>query len=97
MELDKEIEKEISVIESNEQGVKIKLIAKSSVKPKVDKNKIIDDLKSMNWEEGQEYLKNYEFSEKETKIEFLPEKFPEFLKRFPKRQGGVMISVLNVN
>ncbi len=97
LELDKEIEKEISVIESNEQGVKIKLIAKSSVKPKVDKNKIIDDLKSMNWEEGQEYLKNYEFSEKETKIEFLPEKFPEFLKRFPKRQGGVMISVLNVN
>ena len=47
LELDKEIEKEISVIESNEQGVKIKLIAKSSVKPKVDKNKIVDDLKSI--------------------------------------------------
>ena len=48
LELDKEIEKEISVIESNEQGVKIKLIAKSSVKPKVDKNNIVYYLNSMN-------------------------------------------------
>lgn len=94
LELDTDVEKEISVVENNTQGIKIKLVAKSSVKPKVDKEDILKTLRGMKWEEGQEYLKTVKFSEKETKVEFSPENFPEFLKKFPKRQGGILISVI---
>jgi hypothetical protein len=97
LELDDEIEKEISVVESNAQGISIKLVAKSAVKPKVDTEEILSELQNMNWEEGQKYLKSLEFSEKETRIEFYPEWFPEGLKRFPKRQGGVLITISNIN
>jgi hypothetical protein len=97
LELDSDIEKDVSVAENNAQGIKIKLVAKSSVKPKVDKEEILNELKTKNWEEGQKYLKDLEFSDKETNVEFLPENFPEYLRRFPKRQGGVLISVVNVN
>ncbi len=97
LELDKDISKEISVVESNSQGIKIKLIAKSSVKPKVNKEDILEELKEKDWKSGQDYLKSLEFSDKETRIEFIPENFPEWLRSFPKRRGGVMITVVNVN
>jgi hypothetical protein len=96
LELDEDIEKEISVVEINAQGVRIKLIARSSVKPTVDRDSIAEELKDMNWEEGNSYLKDLSFSEKETRVEFLPEWFPEGLRYFPKRRGGVMISVKDV-
>jgi len=95
--LDKEIEKEITVVESNAQGISIKLVASSTVKPKVDTDDILSELKTKKWEEGKEYLQSLEFSEKETRVEFFPEWFPEGLKRFPKRQGGVLITIGNVN
>jgi hypothetical protein len=97
LELDKEIEKEISVVESNAEEISIKLVARSAVKPKVDTEEILSELKTMNWEEGQEYLKSLEFSEKETRVEFYPEWFPEGLRMFPKRQGGVLITISNIN
>lgn len=97
LELDEEIEKEISIVESNEQRVIIKLVARSAVKPRVETNEIIEELKEMNWEEGQDYLKSLEFSERETRVEFFPEWFPENLRRFPRRQGGILISIRNVN
>jgi len=97
LELDKEIEKEISVVESNAQGISIKLTAKSTVKPEVNTDEILTELRTMNWEEGQEYLKSLDFSEKETRVEFFPEWFPENLKRFPKKQGGVLITIGDAN
>ncbi len=97
LELDEDIEKEISVIESNAQGISIKLIAKSTVKPKVDTDDILSELRNKNWKEGNDYLKSLEFSDKETRVEFFPEWFPEGLKRFPKKQGGVLITIGNVN
>lgn len=97
LELDDDIEKEISVIESNAQGISIQLIAKSAVKPRVNTDDIIEELREMSWEEGQEYLKSLEFSEREARVEFFPEWFPEGLKRFPRRQGGILISIGNVN
>jgi hypothetical protein len=96
LELGDEIEKEITVIENTAQGIKIKLTAKGTVKPKVNKEEITNDLKSKTWEEGNEYLKGLDFSEKEIKVEFAPENFPDFLKRFPKRRGGIIIFVLDV-
>lgn len=97
LELDEEIKKEVTVVESNAQGISIKLVAKSAVKPKVNTDDILKNLKTMKWKEGQEYLKGLEFSDQETRVEFFPEWFPEGLKRFPKRQGGVLISIKNTN
>lgn len=91
-----DIEKTITVIESNKNGIKIKLVAKGSVKPKVDKENIVRKLKEMSWEEGQEFLKKQVFSAKETEIVFQPQNFPTKLLHFPKRQGGILIEIKEV-
>ena len=96
LELDKDIEKDISILESNPQGIQIRLIAKSLVKPKVDKSAIAEELKSMKWEKGKKYLNKLGFSEKKPKVEFLPEWFPKNLRYFPKRRGGIMITIKNI-
>ena len=96
LELDEKIEKEISVVESNAEGITIKLIAKGTVKPKVDKERIIEELKGKNWEEGNEYIQSLSFSDKDALVDFIPEWFPEWLKSFPKRQGGIIIEVREV-
>lgn len=93
LELDEDIEKEISVVESNAEGITIKLIAKGIVKPKVDKERIIEDLKGKSWEEGNEYIQSLSFSDKDALVDFIPEWFPEWLKSFPKRQGGIIMEV----
>lgn len=95
LELDQDIEKEISIVQNNADGIKIKLIATSAVKPQVNKEDILKELKDKNWEDGQKYLETLDFSEKEVRIEFLPENFPDSLKYFPKRQGGVLIDIAN--
>lgn len=91
-----DIEKTITVIESNKNGIKIKLVAKGSVKPKVDKENIVRELKEMSWDEGQEFLKKQIFSAKETEIVFQPQNFPTKLLHFPKRQGGILIEIKEV-
>ena len=93
LELDEKIEKEISVVESNAEGITIKLTAKGIVKPKVNKEKIIEDLSGKNWEEGNEYIQSLSFSEKDSLVDFIPEWFPVWLKSFPSRQGGIIIEV----
>lgn len=95
LELDEEIEKEISIVESNSENIKIKIVAKSSVKPKVTKQEVLDGLEGKSWEEGNDYLQSLDFSDKETRIEFVPENFPDNFKYFPKRQGGVLIEILD--
>ena len=96
LELDEGIEKEISVVESNAEGITIKLTAKGVVKPKVNKEKIVEDLKGKNWEEGNKYIQSLSFSEKESLVNFVPEWFPDWLKSFPSRQGGIIIEVEEV-
>jgi hypothetical protein len=93
LELDEKIEKEISVVESNAEGITIKLTAKGIVKPKVNKEKIIEDLSGKNWEEGNKYIQSLSFSEKDSLVDFIPEWFPVWLKSFPSRQGGIIIEV----
>ncbi|HKM20206.1 MAG TPA: baseplate J/gp47 family protein [Candidatus Dojkabacteria bacterium] len=88
-----EVEKDISVAESSEKSTKIKVFAKASVEPKVDKLAIISELKGKKWNEGLEILKKYVFSEKETDVVFEPKKFPSALKYFPTRQGAIEIEL----
>lgn len=94
--LSDDITKEISVAENNNNGVKIKLTAKASVKPKVVKEEIVSKLKKMSWSEGNEYLKNLPYSEKASEVEFNPKNFSEKLRYFPKKQGGIIIEVKEV-
>ena len=96
LELDDDIEKEISVIESNVQVVRIRLIARSSVKPSVDRDSIASELREMSWEEGNSFLEDLRISDREPRVEFLPDWFPQGLRYFPRRRGGIMISIRDV-
>jgi len=88
-----DVTKEITVIQNDNNGVKVKLTAKASVKPKINKEEIISQLRKMSWKDGNQYLKSLSYSEKETEVEFNPKNFPERLKYFPKKQGGILIEV----
>ncbi len=87
------IEKSITIEESTKGAVKIKIVAKSSIKPKVDKDKLAEELKGMEWEEGREYLASLKYAERKPEVVFNPNNYPAFLKRFPDRRGGVLVSI----
>lgn len=91
-----DITKTVSVVQSTDNSVLIKLTAKGSVQPKIDKASIVAKLQSMNWINGVKYLANLNYSDKATVYEFNPVNFPEKLRYFPKRQGGVLIEVVNI-
>lgn len=88
-----EIEKSITIEESTKGVVKIKIVAKSSIKPKVDKDGLAEELKGMEWEEGREYLTFLNYAERKPEVVFNPNNYPAFLKRFPDRRGGVLVSI----
>lgn len=90
------IEKELKVNDSVKDKIEINLIAQSSVRPKIDKEEIENKLKSMSWEEGNEYVQTFEFSKEKTEVEFIPSGYPSFLKRFPNRRGGVLVSIVEL-
>ncbi len=47
--LSNDISQEISVIENSPTSPKIKLVAKASIKPKVEKQSVIDAIKGKKW------------------------------------------------
>ncbi len=91
LELDPEIETEISIEEIEGDNVTIKFTAKGNVRPKIEAERIEKSLLGKSWEEGLEILEEIKFSEEEPEIKFSPEYFPEFLRRFPNREGRVMV------
>lgn len=90
------IEKTLTVNDAVTDKVEIKLEAKSSVRPKINKEEIENKLKGMSWEEGNTYAQTLVFSDQKTEVEFIPSGYPEFLKRFPNRRGGVLVSVVEI-
>jgi len=94
--LSDEVKLEISVVENNPTAPKIKLIAKASVKPKVEKQTVIDAIKGKKWNEGMSILNTFVFSEKKTEVQFEPPSFPESLKYFPTKRGGIVIEFKEV-
>lgn len=88
-----EIDKSLTVEESDKDVVKIKLVAKSTIKPKIEKTVLENTLRGMAWDEGINYINNLKYAERKAVITFLPQKYPTFLKRFPDRKGGVMIEI----
>lgn len=93
LELGDNIEKELKVDNSDEDIVSINLIAKSSVRPKISKEEIENKLKGMKWEEGLVYISTLDFSDQKTEVQFIPQNYPEFLRRFPDRRGGVLVTI----
>ncbi len=91
--LSDEVNKEITVVGNDGGKTRVKVVAKASVEPKVEKEEIIAELKGKKWEEGKNLLKKYIFSDKETEIVFEPENFPQALRHFPTRQGGILIEL----
>ena len=94
--LSDEITKEISVVENNPTSPKIKLVAKAQIKPKVEKQSIVDAIKGKKWEEGLQILNTFVFSDKKTEVVFEPKSFPEKLKYFPTKSGGIVIELQEV-
>lgn len=91
-----EIDKDISIENAEGGSVKIKIVAKSMVKPKVDKTKLEDTLRGMKWEKGKEHVNGLRYSERKPEVTFTPMNYPEFLKRFPDRKGGVMVQIVEL-
>ncbi|HNR53066.1 MAG TPA: hypothetical protein PKI16_01100 [Candidatus Dojkabacteria bacterium] len=94
--LSNSIEKTISVVEDSKKGVKIKLVAKGDVSPKVNKEEIVNTLKEMKWEQGLEYLQTLHFSEKRISASFFPKNILSKYPYFPKRQGGIIVEIYNM-
>ncbi len=92
LELDSEIETEITVEEIEGDEVTIKFVAKGNVRPKIDTQKIEKSLLGKSWDEGLEILEGIQFSEEKPSATFSPEYFPNFLRHFPSREGRVIIN-----
>lgn len=90
------IEKEVSVVQNTDSSVLIKLTAKGSVQPKIDKAAIINNLKGKKWADGAAYLDSLKYSDKPTLYEFNPVNFPKSLYYFPKRQGGILVEIVDI-
>jgi hypothetical protein len=96
LELGDNIEKTLKVDTTVKDSVQINLTAQSSVRPKINKEDIENKLKGMKWEEGLQFISTLNFSDQKTEVLFIPENYPEFLKRFPNRRGGVLVSIVEL-
>lgn len=94
--LSQDVKTDVNVVESTPASTKIKLSAKGSVQPKIEKETVVDALKGKKWEDGMSVLKGFIFSEKETEVVFEPKNFPEKLKYFPAKHGGINVEFTKV-
>lgn len=90
------VEKKLTVDDTVKDPVQIKLEAQSSVRPKVSKEDVENKLKGMRWSEGLSFISTLDFSDQRTEIQFIPGNYPEFLKRFPDRRGGVLVTIVEL-
>ncbi len=91
-----DIQKSITVEESKKSVVKIKIVAKATIKPKVDKDQLQNKLKGMEWDEGKTYLNTLNYAQRKPEAVFNPLNYPAFLQRFPDRRGGVLVSIVEL-
>ncbi len=87
------IEKKVTIESVAKDIVKIKIVAKATIKPKIDKEQLVADLRGKSWDEGKDYINSLKYSEKKAEVVFNPINYPAFLKRFPDRRGGILITI----
>jgi hypothetical protein len=91
LELDQEIETEITIEEIEGNTVTVKFWAKGNVRPQVNTEEIEKSLLGKPWDEGMKILEKIKYSDKKASVNFFPEYFPEFLRHFPSKEGRVIV------
>jgi hypothetical protein len=96
LELSEDITKSVTVDEVKKDSVKIKIVASANIKPKINKDELLKDLAGLSWDEGKNFLNELDYAEKKPEVIFNPVNYPQFLKRFPKRKGRILIELKEV-
>ena len=96
LQLSKDINSEVNVTKIEGDQITVVLTVSGSVKPEVNKNDILDNLKGKDLTEGAKYLESLSFVAKKTEISFKPDYFPVNLRYFPTRQGRILLNVKDV-
>lgn len=97
LELSEDITKSVTVEEFKKDSVKIKIVASANIKPKINKDELLKDLAGLSWDEGKNYLNELNYAEKKPEVIFNPVNYPQFLKKFPKRKGRILIELKEVD
>ncbi len=96
LELNEDITKSVTVEEVKKDSVKIKIVASANIKPKIDKDELLKELAGLSWDEGKNYLNELNYAQKNPEVIFNPMNYPQFLKRFSKREGRVLIELKEI-
>lgn len=96
LELSEDITKSVTVEEVKKDSVKIKIVASANIKPKIDKDELLKELAGLSWDEGKNYLNELNYAQKNPEVIFNPMNYPQFLKRFSKREGRVLIELKEI-
>lgn len=96
LDLGDDIQKEVTVEEAKTGSVKIKIVASGDIKPKIDKEELVSELKGLEWDEGKNLLNSLNYAVKKPDATFDPMNYPAFLKRFPTREGGILIEIKDI-
>lgn len=96
LELSEDITKSVTVEEVKKDSVKIKIVASANIKPKIDKDELLKELAGLSWDEGKNYLNEQNYAQKNPEVIFNPMNYPQFLKRFSKREGRVLIELKEI-
>ncbi|HRX43999.1 MAG TPA: hypothetical protein P5059_01980 [Candidatus Dojkabacteria bacterium] len=96
LELSEDITKSVTVEEVKKDSVKIKIVASANIKPKIDKDELLKELAGLSWDEGKNYLNELNYAQKNPEVIFNPMNYPQFLKRYSKREGRVLIELKEI-
>lgn len=91
--LSEDVESEIKIVEVKKESAKVSLTASSWVRPNIDRNALINELKGKSWAEGVAILESKSLSNQPPQAEFQPESFPQWLRYFPTRQGRMFVNI----
>ncbi len=96
LELSEDITKSVTVEEVTKDSVKIKIVASANIKPKINKDELLKELAGLSWDEGKNYLNDLNYAQKNPEVIFNPMNYPQFLKKFSKREGRVLIELKEI-
>lgn len=86
--------KEITIADVKKDTIKVQVKASSNIQPSVDKTSLTNQLKGKSWSEGLAIVQSLKLTDKENTVEFTPTFFPDWLKRFPTKQGRLFIDIV---
>ncbi|MCK9368830.1 baseplate J/gp47 family protein [Candidatus Dojkabacteria bacterium] len=91
------ITKDIKVTGVKKEVATIFVKASSWIRPEINKEDLIKELKGKGWNKGIDVLKSKSYMAKDAELTFQPTYFPAFLRYFPTTQGRIYISIEKVD